>query len=193
MPNGRQGARRGPPCPMTSIGSTKSTGGELCGTPPHIRPSAGFNHFYLAACSVARGRRFPCLSNVRRRGALVRRIGNTKPGRHILVVVARYLAAHSSRSAAGTKRPTSRPGYQEGTSSIRTCRRRVHDDVSTEPRTGHCSKKFWQPNNPPATRSGEAFALTEIPINLAILSAESTTTYPSSQDGNLRVLARASE
>jgi len=51
-----------------------------------------------------------------------------KPGQHILVAVARYLAAAlSNRARLAAKQPTSQLGYQEATSFMRTSRRRVHD------------------------------------------------------------------
>jgi hypothetical protein len=67
--------KSGPPCWMPSIGSTGSTQRRILWRAISRWAIRGFNHFRLGACSVARGRRLPCLSNVRRRGASVRRTG----------------------------------------------------------------------------------------------------------------------
>ena len=45
--------------------------------------------------------------------------GNAGPGRHILIAVARYLAAHSPTERAVFRPPTSHRGCFEAASSIR--------------------------------------------------------------------------
>ena len=83
------------------------------------------------------------------------------------------------QSAAGCKQPTSQLGYQEATSFMRTSRRRVHDaTLRRRPGrrfsyNGKLQNFLPTPNNPPISRSGEAFALTEILIDLTILSGQS--------------------
>jgi hypothetical protein len=52
------------------------------------------------ACIAARGCRFSRLPNARGRRAAISRVGDCDQGRHILIAVARYLAAHSPTERA---------------------------------------------------------------------------------------------
>jgi hypothetical protein len=45
--------------------------------------------------------------------------GNTEPGRHILIAVARYLAAHSPTGVRGSKPPISQPACHGATGFMR--------------------------------------------------------------------------
>jgi hypothetical protein len=89
------------------------------------------NHFHLGAFSVARGLRLPCLSNVRRRGASVRRTGehgtwaaypcrSCSLPRSALSNRARLAANSRHRSSVIKRRPTS---------VMRTSRRRIDDTM----------------------------------------------------------------
>ena len=161
-------------------------GGKSCGAPSHVGPSAGSNHFRLGTCSVARGRRLPCLSNVRRWGASVRRMGkhgtwaayprrDCSLPRGALSNRAR-LAANSRHRGSVIKRRPASCGRATGAFMMR-CFDGGWDGAFL--RTENPQKFLPTSNNPPVSRSGEAFALTEILIDMAILSGQSAR-YPGS-------------
>ena len=135
-------------------------GGESCGAPSHVGPSAGFNYFRLGTCSVARGRRLPCLSNVRRRGASVRRMGEhgtwaAYPCRGCSLPRSAFsnrarLAANSRHCSSVIKRRPASCGRAAGASMTR-CFDGRRDGASLERKT--LMKNFCHPL---VSRSGEA-------------------------------------
>ena len=156
-----------------------------CGAPSHVGPSAKFSHFRLGTCSVARGRRLPCLSNVRGWGASVRRMGKhgtwtayPRRGcslpRSALSNRARLAANSRHRSSAIKRRPAS-CGRAAGASMMR--RIDGHRDGAFH-RTEHCKTSANAQQSACITEWG-AFALTDILIDLTILSGQSAR-YPGS-------------